>query len=112
MAKLIENGYTIFESDSQKGKRITKSRPIRIRDRRDLDYKTANGCTRYNKIIKNFVNSGEEVLIINDKASESLAIQKAIGKKAKIFLVNGPHSKNVDHKEKIYKNISELKSIL
>ena len=65
-----------------------------------------------NKIIKNFVNSGEEVLIINDKASESLAIQKAIGKKAKIFLVNGPHSKNVDHKEKIYKNISELKSIL
>ena len=38
---------------TKKGKRITKSRPIRIRDRRDLDYKTANGCTRYNKIIKN-----------------------------------------------------------
>jgi len=64
-----------------------------------------------NKFIKSLSKLGEDILIINDKAGESLEIQKILGKNAKIFLINGPHSKNVNHKEKIYKSITELKNI-
>ena len=62
-----------------------------------------------NKFINQLAKLDQEILIINDKADESLAIQKMLGKKAKIFLINSTHSKNTKHNEKIYKNIKKLK---
>ena len=65
-----------------------------------------------NDFLKELANSNEEVLIINDRADQSLAMQKAIGENAKIFLVKGPYSKDAEHSEKIHKSIAELKNIL
>lgn len=65
-----------------------------------------------NNFLKKLAKAGENVLIINDRAEQSLAMQEAIGEKAKIFLVDGPYSKNIEHKEKIYDSIKELRSIL
>jgi len=65
-----------------------------------------------NKFIKNLSKLGQDVLIINDKASEAFAIKKTIGEKAKVYIVKGPHSKNKEHKEKIYNNISKIKNVL
>ena len=65
-----------------------------------------------NEFIKSVANSNEEVLIINDRADQSIAMQKAIGDHAKIFLVEGPYSSDVPHNEQIHKSINELKSIL
>jgi len=45
-------------------------------------------------------NSKAEVLIINDKAKESLEIQKVLGK-GKIFLITGPYTQDTEHQEKI-----------
>jgi len=65
-----------------------------------------------NDFFKSLANSNEDILIINDRADQSLAMKKALGKKAKIFLVRGPYSENAEHKEKIHDGISELKNIL
>ncbi|MFA6190450.1 MAG: HAD hydrolase-like protein [Candidatus Staskawiczbacteria bacterium] len=65
-----------------------------------------------NEFLKELANSNEDVLIINDHAEQSLAMQKVIGPKAKIFLVKGPYAENTDHKETIHNNINELKNIL
>ena len=65
-----------------------------------------------NDLLRDLANSKEEVLIINDRADQSLAMQKAIGEQAKIFLVDGPYSKDTEHGEKIHKSINELKDIL
>lgn len=65
-----------------------------------------------NKFIKSLSKTKEDILIINDKASEALEIKKVLGDRAKIFLVNGPHSKNVEHQEKIYEDISKLQEAL
>jgi len=61
-----------------------------------------------NKFIKQLAKHKKDILIINDKASEALAIQKTLGEKAKIYLVSGPNSKNIEHKEKIYKDITQI----
>jgi len=53
-----------------------------------------------NEYLKELADSKEEVLIINDREDQSLAMQKAIGNNAKIFLVKGPNS------------LAELKNIL
>ena len=65
-----------------------------------------------NGFIKKLAKSGEQVLIINDRAEQSLAMQKALGNKAKIFLVKGPYSQDTDHKEDIHESVNELKNIL
>jgi FMN phosphatase YigB (HAD superfamily) len=65
-----------------------------------------------NNILKELAKSNEDVLIINDRADQSLAMQKTIGKNSRIFLVDGPYSNDTEHNEKIHKSINELKSIL
>lgn len=64
-----------------------------------------------NKFIKQLAKLDEEILIINDKAEESLAIKKTLGKKAKIFLIDGPWARTINHKEEIHKNLKKLKHI-
>lgn len=73
-------------------------------------YETKNKSQ--NKFIKQLAKLNKDILIINDKAEEAIAIKKAIGEKAQIYLVDGPHSKNTTHTEKIYKNIKNIKNIL
>ncbi|MEI7424945.1 MAG: HAD hydrolase-like protein, partial [Candidatus Staskawiczbacteria bacterium] len=65
-----------------------------------------------NNFIKKLSKLNKDILIINDKASEALALKKILGEKAKIFLVKSPHSKNVAHKEKIHKDIRKIKKVL
>lgn len=73
-------------------------------------YETKNKSQ--NKFIKQLAKSNNQVLIINDRADQSLAMKKVIGKKAEIYLVRGPKSNNIQHKEKIHRSIGELKNIL
>ncbi len=65
-----------------------------------------------NDLLKELATSGEDVLIINDRAEQSLAMKEIIGPKAKIFLVKGPYSNDADHQENIHQSIKELKDIL
>lgn len=65
-----------------------------------------------NNFLKGLADSHEDVVIINDRAEQSLAMQKTIGPKAKIFLVKGPYSQDANHGEKIHNSITELKDIL
>ena len=65
-----------------------------------------------NNFLQDLADSNEEVLIINDRANQSLDMQKAIGNMAKIFLVEGPYSEDIKHSEKIYKSVAELKNVL
>jgi len=73
-------------------------------------YETKNKSE--NNFIKKLKNLNQEILIINDKADESLAIKKMIGERAKIFLIKSPHSKNTTHNEKIHSNIIEISKFL
>jgi FMN phosphatase YigB (HAD superfamily) len=73
-------------------------------------YETKNKSQ--NRFIKKLKKLNQEILIINDKADESLAIQKMLGNNAKIFLIKSPHSKNITHNEKIHSNIIEIKDFL
>lgn len=61
-----------------------------------------------NERIKDLSKTKEDILIVNDRVDQSLAMQKTLGKKAKIFLVKGPYSKDIEHKEKIHNSITEL----
>ena len=72
-------------------------------------YETKNKSK--NKTIIRLSKSKQEILIINDNAEEAFAMKNILGNKAKIFLINGPRSKNIPHKEKIYDNIKELKTL-
>lgn len=73
-------------------------------------YETKNKSK--NSFIKKLSNFNQDVLIINDKATEAIDIKKVIGTKGKIFLVKGPHCKNISHQEKIYKDISKIKDAI
>ena len=64
-----------------------------------------------NKFIKQLARLKQDILIINDKASEAMAIKNMLGKKARIFLVTGPDSRDAKRKEKIHKSIAELRNI-
>lgn len=64
-----------------------------------------------NESIKQLSGLKQDILIINDKASEALAMKKTLGEKTKIFLVKGLNSQNVKHKEKINDNIFGLREI-
>jgi len=53
--------------------------------------------------LKSLKNVEEEILIVNDNAKETDAMVKVIGGKAKVFLVDGPYAKNVEHNWPIHK---------
>jgi len=55
------------------------------------------------KLLKLLKNSREEILIINDNAEEARAMVKALDKKIKVFLLDGPYAKNIKHDWPIYK---------
>ncbi len=62
--------------------------------------------------LKSLTDSKEEVMIIEDRGEQSVAMQKAVGNHAKIFLVEGPFSSDTEHGEEIHKSVNELKDIL
>ena len=66
-------------------------------------YFTKIVITDKNKIdsFKFLRNSKEEILIVNDNARENLAASKLLPK-AKIFLIKGIHSNNIEHNYKEY----------
>lgn len=64
-----------------------------------------------NDFIKKLSEIDEDILIINDRLDQSSAMQKTLGKKAKIFLIKGPYSKDV-REEKLHNSIVELKDYL
>lgn len=47
--------------------------------------------------LKSLKNTRQKVLIINDNAKEAREIVKIIGKKTKVFLIDGPYVKNIKH---------------
>lgn len=53
--------------------------------------------------LKSLEKTEEEVLIVNDNAKETEKMIKIIGKKAKVFLVDGPYAKNIKHNWPIHK---------
>jgi FMN phosphatase YigB (HAD superfamily) len=55
------------------------------------------------KLLKLLKTGREEVLIINDNAEEAKEMVKISGKKAKVFLIDGPYAKNIKHGWPIYK---------
>jgi len=65
-----------------------------------------------NKFVLNLAKSNQKILLINDKPTEALEMQKAIGKSAEIFLVNSPHARRDKHNLKINKNIGGLKKYI
>lgn len=65
-----------------------------------------------NKFVKQLVKTDQDVLIIDDRADMAFAMKKVLGKKARIYLVRGPNSNNIKHKEKIHDSITELESII
>lgn len=64
-----------------------------------------------NDFIKQLAGLEDDIIIINDRANQALAMQKTLGKRAKIFLVRGPYSENSEHGEKIHEGITELKKM-
>lgn len=52
-------------------------------------------------------NINEKIVVINDNVKENLLIKKYLPQ-AEIFLIHGPHAKNIKHKERVYK----LKDVL
>ena len=58
--------------------------------------------------LKSLKNAGAEVLIVNDNAEETKAIVKIIGRKTRVFLINGPYAENIKHHWPI-NNIGKLK---
>jgi len=65
-----------------------------------------------NSFVLNLSRLNEDVLIVNDRDDEALKIQKVVGKKAKIFLINGPFLKNTGYQGKTYKSVVELKAVI
>ncbi|MDD4272014.1 MAG: HAD family hydrolase [Patescibacteria group bacterium] len=49
------------------------------------------------RLLKSLKNGREEILIINDNAEEAKAMIKILGKKAKVFLLDGPYARNIKH---------------
>lgn len=50
------------------------------------------------------------IVIINDNAKESQALMRLFEKRAKSYLLEGPYSYNINHKERVYK-LSDLLTI-
>lgn len=57
--------------------------------------------------LKSLRNTEEEIMIVNDNARETKEIVKIIGERTKVFLVDGPYVKNVEHDWPIHK-LAEL----
>ncbi len=49
------------------------------------------------KLLKSLKNSRDEVLIVNDNIKEAKEMAEVIGKKARVFLVEGPYANNIEH---------------
>lgn len=62
------------------------------------------GETKYLKSLK----AKKEILIVNDNAKETKEMTEIIGEKAKVFLVNGPYSENIEHSWTVHE-LAELK---
>jgi len=62
--------------------------------------------------LKLLKNKSEEILIINDNAKEAKEMVKILGKKAKVFLIDGPYSRNIKHNWPINKISGLLEQIL
>lgn len=56
-----------------------------------------------------FIKEREPIVIINDNARESFAIERAVGR-GELLLVKGPYSRNIRHNRKVYtlRQISKL----
>ena len=61
--------------------------------------------------LKDLDNSNEEIYIINDKASETLALQKFFSNKARVFLIKSHRSYDVKHNLPVY-SLKEARKII
>lgn len=106
LKRLKDNGHELilitFGDKKWQEKKVKSLSASRYFDKIIFEEKN-KADSEYLKLLK----TAEEIIIVNDNARETKEIVKIIGEKAKIFLVDGPYVKNIEHNWPIHK-LAEL----